>query len=48
MLHYQMMMKKQVLLAIDMKAPAVWAASYALQLAALLADICWQNFARET
>jgi nucleotide-binding universal stress UspA family protein len=29
-------MKKRVLLAIDMAAPAVWAASYALQLAARL------------
>ena len=29
-------MKKRVLLAIDMTAPAVWAASYALQLAARL------------
>jgi len=30
------MMKKRVLLAIDMEAPAGWAASYALQLAARL------------
>ncbi|MBU4232903.1 MAG: universal stress protein [Desulfobacterales bacterium] len=29
-------MKKRVLLAIDMEAPAVWAASYAVQLAARL------------
>jgi nucleotide-binding universal stress UspA family protein len=29
-------MKKQVLLAIDMEAPALWAASYAVQLAARL------------
>ena len=29
-------MKKRVLLAIDMQAPAVWAASYAVQLAARL------------
>jgi len=36
MLHYRSLMKKQVLLAIDMEAPALWAAGYAVQLAARL------------